>query len=215
MFQVSCRGRKSGQSHGVSCSVTNYYRAICKDSHCGYCPRTTSKKHPAVGKSCRSRTTTRYEHRNIEVEIISVSREAITGSESVRNVPSRIGDSPGECRCCNELMSTVKHCENKAVRRDPKKSRSCNGGRVCGRTRCVTEKRVSGDLSKVREGQVAPPKAESERGNWLVQEVPAYSARSPPESVKRSAEVRAGIVRVPTEGSKISPSLSMVVVAVA
>src|SRR3990167_2786809 len=155
MFQVSCRGRKSGQSHGVSCSVTNYYRAICKDSHCGYCPRTTSKKHPAVGKSCRSRTTTRYEHRNIEVEIISVSREAITGSESVRNVPSRIGDSPGECRCCNELMSTVKHCENKAVRRDPKKSRSCNGGRVCGRTRCVTEKRVSGDLSKVREGEVA------------------------------------------------------------
>ena len=43
--------------------------------------------------------------------------------------------------------------------------------------------------AEVTVAQVAAPRAESERTNWLVQEVPAYSATRPPAPVKTRAEV--------------------------
>jgi hypothetical protein len=45
--------------------------------------------------------------------------------------------------------------------------------------------------------QVAAPSAESERTNWLVQEVPVYSATIPVAPVRRIAEVIWSISSVP------------------
>jgi hypothetical protein len=47
---------------------------------------------------------------------------------------------------------------------------------------------VSAEISTV--SQVATPRAERTRTNWLVQVVPVYSAVRPPEPVSKRAEVR-------------------------
>ena len=44
--------------------------------------------------------------------------------------------------------------------------------------------------------QVADPRAESERTNWLVQDVPAYSANKPEPSVRVIAEVKLETVKL-------------------
>ena len=52
----------------------------------------------------------------------------------------------------------------------------------------VSEELVRSALAT--DAHVATPRASSERGNWLVQDVPVYSAVSPPAPVRTSAEVR-------------------------
>src|SRR3990167_9049105 len=88
---------------------------------------------------------------------VPIVKMLITPAEAPRMrspvVTAEASNSSPPASCFKSPVEDVK--ATKAFRRDPKKTRSCNGGRVCGRTRCVTEKRVSGDLSKVREGEVA------------------------------------------------------------
>ena len=54
--------------------------------------------------------------------------------------------------------------------------------------------------------QVATPRADSERVNWLVHDVPAYSAKSPSAPVRVRAEVR-------PETTKLLETLILVEVA--
>ena len=72
---------------------------------------------------------------------------------------------------------------------------------------------VESTSEEVTVAQVATPKADKARTNWLVQVVPVYSANSPTVFVRRSAEVKGVIAKLLVTAKLVDDPLVKRVVA--